>query len=116
MPDEHDEAFLTFVNDRQLQIAEKAHKVRRILPMPTPLPIDAAGSGSEGGSKGKGTKKNAYTAPVQRGNKVRKSARVSYYPARIRGSKRASNPAQKHGLTSKPAHTLILLQKKLRYK
>ncbi|MFN9908628.1 MAG: hypothetical protein ACK56F_21290, partial [bacterium] len=41
--------------------------------------------------------------PVKRGNKVKKSARASCYPARIRGSKRASNPAQKHGLTSKPA-------------
>jgi hypothetical protein len=103
LPDEHDEAFLTFVNDRQPQIADKAHEVRRIPPMPTPLPIDAARSGSGGGSKGKGTRKNAYTAPVQRGNKVKKSARASYYPARIRGSNRASDPAQKHGLTSKPA-------------
>ncbi len=48
--------------------------------------------------KGKGTRKNANT-----GNKVTKSARASCYPARIRGSKQASNPAQKHGLTSKPA-------------
>ncbi len=84
----------------------------------TPSPIDAARSGSVGGKcgKGKGTRKNANTVPVQRGNKVKKSARASCYPARICGSKQASNPAQKHGLTSKPAHTLILLQKKLRYK
>jgi hypothetical protein len=103
LPDEHDEAFLTFVNDCQPQIADKAHEVRRILPMATPLPIDAARRGSGGGSKGKGTRKNAYTMPVQRGNKVRKSARASYYPARIRGSNRASDPAQNPGLTSKPA-------------
>jgi hypothetical protein len=69
LPDEHDEAFLTFVNDHQPQIADKAHEVRRILPMPSPLPIDAARSGSGGGSKGKGARKNAYTVPVQRGNK-----------------------------------------------
>jgi hypothetical protein len=92
LPDEHDEAFLTFVNDRRPQIADKAHKVRRILPIPTPLPIDAARSGSVGGkhSRGKGTRKNAYTVPVQRGNKVKKSARAGDYPARIR----RSNPAR----------------------
>ena len=66
----------------------------------TPSPIDAARSGSVGGKhgKGKGTRKNANT-----GNKVTRSARASCYPARSRGSKQASNPAQKHGLTSKPA-------------
>ncbi|MFN9906502.1 MAG: hypothetical protein ACK56F_10315, partial [bacterium] len=53
--------------------------------------------------KGKGTRKNANAVPVQGGNKGRKSARASCYPARIRGSKQASNPAQKLGLTSKPA-------------
>jgi hypothetical protein len=73
--------------------------------MPTPLPIDAARSGSVGGKhgKGKGTRKNANTVPVQRGNKVRKSACTSYYPARTRGSNQASEPAQNRGLTSKPA-------------
>jgi hypothetical protein len=80
-------------------------QLRRALPMPTPLPIDAARSGSVGGkhSKGKGARKNANTVPIQRGNKVEKSARASCYPARIRGSKQASDPAQRHGLTSKPA-------------
>jgi hypothetical protein len=102
LPDEHDEAFLTFVNDHQPQIADKTHEVRRILQMPSPLPIDAAGSGSGGGSKGKGTRKNAYTVPVQRG-KVMKSARASCYPARICVSHRAIDPAQNGGLMSKPA-------------
>jgi hypothetical protein len=71
----------------------------------TPSPIDATRSGSVGGKhgKGKGTRKNANAVPVQRGNKVKKSARANRYPARIRGSKQASNPAQKHGLASKPA-------------
>jgi hypothetical protein len=53
--------------------------------------------------KGKEARKNAHTVPVQGGNKVKRSARASCYPARIRGSKRASDPAQKHGLTSNPA-------------
>ncbi len=68
--------------------------------MPTPLPIDAARSGSVGGKHGKskGTRKNANT-----GSKIKKSACASCYPARIRGSKQASDPAQNHGLTSKPA-------------
>ncbi|MFN9902990.1 MAG: hypothetical protein ACK55Z_30305, partial [bacterium] len=72
---------------------------------PTPSPIDAPRSGSVGGKhgKGRGTRKKAHTVPVQGGNKVKKGARASCYPARIRGSKQASNPAQKHGLTSKPA-------------
>ena len=72
--------------------------------MPTPLPIDAK-SGSVGGkhNKGKGARKNANTVPAQGGNKVKRSARASCYPARIRGSNRASDPARKHGLTSKPA-------------
>ncbi|MFN9999532.1 MAG: hypothetical protein ACK559_00250, partial [bacterium] len=69
----------------------------------TPSPIDATRSGSGGGGHGKGARKNAHTVPVQGGNKVKKSARASCYPARIRGSKQASNPAQNHGLTSKPA-------------
>ena len=103
LPDEHDEAFLTFVNDRQPRIADEAHEVRRIPPMPTPLPIDAARSGSGGGSKGKGTRKNADAVPVQGGNKVKESARANRYPARIRGSNRASDPAQNPGSTSKPA-------------
>ena len=70
----------------------------------TPSPIDAK-SRSVGGKhgKGKGTRKNANAVPVQGGNKVKESARASCYPARIRGSKQASNPARKHGLTSKPA-------------
>ena len=53
--------------------------------------------------KGKGARKNAHTVPVQGGNKVKKSARASCYPARIPGSNWASDPAQNHGLTSKPA-------------
>jgi hypothetical protein len=53
--------------------------------------------------KGKGPRKNANTVPVQGGNRVKKSARASCYPARICGSKQASDPAQKHGLTSKSA-------------
>jgi hypothetical protein len=96
------------VNDRLQWTTDRVHEIRyrqmrRTRPMPTPLPIDAARSGSVGGkhSKGKGTRKNANTVPVQRGNKVKKSARASCYPARIRGSKQASDPA--HGLTSKPA-------------
>ncbi len=52
--------------------------------------------------KGEGTRKNANTVPVKRG-KVKKSAHACYYPARIRGSKQASDPAQNRGLTSKPA-------------
>jgi hypothetical protein len=105
LPDEHDEAFFTFVNDRWPQIADKAHEVRRILPMPTPLPIDAARSGSMGGkhSRGKRTRKNAYTVSVQRGNKVKKIGRASDYPARICWNNQASNTAQNRGLTSKPA-------------
>jgi hypothetical protein len=73
--------------------------------MPTPLPIDAVRSGSVGGkhSKGKRARKNANTVLVQRSNKFKKSARASDYPARIRWSKQASNPAKKHVLTSKPA-------------
>ncbi len=53
--------------------------------------------------KGKGARKNTHMVPVQGGNKVKKSARASCYPARIRGSHRAINPAQNRGLTSKPA-------------
>jgi hypothetical protein len=71
----------------------------------TPSPIDATRSGSVGGKhgKGKGARKNAHTVPVQGGNKVKKSARASYYPARTRGSNQASDPAQNRGSTSKPA-------------
>ncbi len=92
MPDGHDVAFLTFVNDRLLQTTDEACKVRRTLPMPTPLPIDAARSGSMGGrhSKGKGMRKKANTMPVQKSNKVPRSARASNNPARICGSNRTS--------------------------
>ncbi len=71
----------------------------------TPSPTDAARSGIVGGkhSKSKGARKNANTVPVQRGKKVKKSARASDYPARICGSNQASDPAQKRGPTSKPA-------------
>jgi hypothetical protein len=109
-PWEHGTTFTAFVNDRLQWTTDRVHEIRyrqlrRTLPMPTPLPIDAARSGSVGGkhSRGKGTRRNAYTVPVQGGNKVEKSARASCYPARIRGSNRASDPAQKHGLASKPA-------------
>ena len=105
LPDGHDVAFWTFVNDRLLQNSDEARKVRRTLPMQTPSQIDAARSGSVGGKhgKGKGARKNAHTVPVQGGNKVKKSARASCYPARIRGSHRAIDPGQNRGLTSKPA-------------
>ncbi|MFN9908611.1 MAG: hypothetical protein ACK56F_21205, partial [bacterium] len=109
-PWEHGTTFTAFVNDRLQWTTDRVHEIRyrqlhRTLPMPTPLPIDAARSGRVGGkhSRGKGTRKNANAVPVQGGNKVKKSARTSCYPARIRGSKQASNPARKHGLTSKPA-------------
>jgi hypothetical protein len=109
-PWEHGTTFTAFVNDRLQWTTDRVHEIRyrqlrRTLPMPTPLPIDAARSGSVGGkhSRGEGTRRNAYTVPVQGGNKVEKSARASCYPARIRGSNRASDPAQKHGLASKPA-------------
>ncbi len=109
-PWEHGTIFTAFVNDRLQWTADRVHEIRyrqlrRTLPMPTPLPIDAARSGSVGGkhSKGKGAGKNATTVPIQRGNKVKKSAHASCYPARIRGSNRPSNPAQNRGLTSKPA-------------
>jgi hypothetical protein len=70
-----------------------------------PSLIDATRSGSVGGkhSKGNRTRKNAGTVQVQKGNKVKRSARASDYPARIRGSNQASDTAQKRGLTSKPA-------------
>jgi hypothetical protein len=68
LPDGHDVAFWTFVNDRLLQNSNEAREVRRTLPMQTPSPIDAARSGSVGGkrSKGKGTGENAKTIPVQK--------------------------------------------------
>ncbi len=71
----------------------------------TPSPIDTARSGSVGGKHGKskGTRKNANAVPVQKGNQVKRSARAIDYPARIRGSHQAINPAQNRGLTSKPA-------------
>jgi hypothetical protein len=108
-PWEHGATFTAFVSDRLQWTTDRVSEIRcqqlrRTLPMPTPSPIDAK-SGSVGGKhgKGKGTRKNANAVPVQGGNKVKKSARASCYPARIRGSKQASHPAQKHGLTSKPA-------------
>jgi hypothetical protein len=108
-PWEHGAAFTAFVSDRLQwttdRISEiRCQQLRRTLPMPTPLPIDAK-SGSVGGKhgKGKGARKNAHAVPVQRGNKVKKSARASYYPARTRGSNQASDPAQNRGSTSKPA-------------
>jgi hypothetical protein len=108
-PWEHGAAFTAFVSDRLQwttdRISEiRCQQLRRTLPMPTPLPIDAK-SGSVGGKhgKGKGARKNAHTVPVQGGNKVKKSARASYYPARTRGSNQAGDPAQNRGSTSKPA-------------
>jgi hypothetical protein len=97
--------FTTFVQERVEWFTDQVRGSRNTTSKPTPSLIDAARSGSVGGkhSKGKGARKNANTVPVQRGNKVKKSARASCYPARIRGSKQASNPAQNHGLTSKPA-------------
>jgi hypothetical protein len=109
-PWEHGRIFTAFVNDRLQWTTDRVNEIRyrqlrRTLPKPTPLPIDAARSGSVGGkhSKGKGARKNANTVLVQGGNRVKKIARASCYPARIRGSKQASDPAQNHGLTSKPA-------------
>jgi hypothetical protein len=109
-PWEHGTTFTAFVNDRLQWTTDRVHEIRyrqlrRTLPMLTPLPIDAARSGSMGGKhgKGKGARKNAKTVPVQGGNRVKKSARATCYPARIRGSKQTSNPAQNHGLTGKPA-------------
>jgi hypothetical protein len=109
-PREHGTTFTAFVNDRLQWTTDRLHEIRYrqlrwTLPMPTPLPKDAARSGSVGGKhgKGKGTRKNTYTVPVQRGNKVKRSARASCYPARIRGSRQAFNPAQNRGLTSMPA-------------
>jgi hypothetical protein len=96
--------FAAFVQVRVEWFTDQVRGSRNTTSKPTPSPIDAK-SGSVGGKhgKGKGTRKNANTVPVQGGNKVKKSARASCYPARIRGSNRASDPAQKHGLSSKPA-------------
>jgi hypothetical protein len=96
--------FAAFVQERVEWFTDQACGSRNTTSKPTPSPIDATRSGSVGGKhgKGKGTRKNANAVPVQGGNKVKKSARASCYPARIRGSKQASDPAQKHGLTSKP--------------
>jgi hypothetical protein len=93
-------AFDAFMQERFEWFTDQVHELRNRVTALTPSPIDATRSGSVGGkhSKGKGTRKNANTVPVQRGNKVKKSARASCYPARIRGSNRASNPAQKHGV------------------
>jgi hypothetical protein len=109
-PRERSTTFTAFVNDLLQWTADRVHEIRyrqlrRTLPMPTPLPIDAARSGSVGGKHSKGNKarKNASMVPVQKGNKVKRSARASNYPPRIRGSNQASNPSQKRGLTSKPA-------------
>jgi hypothetical protein len=97
--------FAAFVQERVEWFTDQACGSRNTASKPTPSPTDATKSGSGGGKhgKGKGTRKNANAVPVQGGNKVRKSARASCYPARIRGSKQASNAAQKPGLTSKPA-------------
>jgi hypothetical protein len=105
LQEEMDLAFDVFMQERFEWFTGQVHELRDSVATSTPSPIDAARSGSVGGKhgKGRGTRKNAHTVPVQGGNKVKKSARASCYPARIRGSKRASDPAQKHGLTSKPA-------------
>ncbi len=78
-PWEHGTTFTAFVNDRLQWTTDRVHEIRyrqlrRTLPMPTPLPIDAARSGSVGGKhiKGKVARKNANTVPVQGGNKVKK--------------------------------------------
>jgi hypothetical protein len=94
LPDGQDVAFLTFVDNRLPQIADEASEVCRKLPMPTPSPIDAARRGSVGGkhSKGKKKRKNASTVLVQKGNKVKRSARASDNPARIRGSNQPAVP------------------------
>ncbi|MFN9906228.1 MAG: hypothetical protein ACK56F_08910, partial [bacterium] len=93
---------LQWTTDRISEI--RCQQLRRTLPMPTPLPIDAKSGSVEGRhGKGKGARKNAHAVPVQRGNKVKKSARASYHPARTRGSNQASDPAQNRGSTSKPA-------------
>jgi hypothetical protein len=97
--------FAAFVQERVEWFTDQVRGSRNTTSKPTPSLINAARSGSVGGKhgKGKGTRKNANTVPVQGGNKVKKSARTSCCPARIRGSNRASDPAQNHGLTSKPA-------------
>jgi hypothetical protein len=101
-PQDLSATFTDFVKDH---LDWSIDQVQGLATKPTPLPIDTTRSGSVGGkhSKGNKTRKNAGTVPVQKGNKVKRSAHASDYPARIRGSNQASDPAQKRGLTSKSA-------------
>jgi hypothetical protein len=68
-------AFAAFVQERFEWFTDQVHELRNTVTASTPSPIDAARSGSVGGKHG--TRKNANTVPVQRGNKVKKSARAS---------------------------------------
>ena len=58
-PWEHGTTFTAFVNDRLQWTTDRVHEIRYqqsrpTLPMPTPLPIDAARSGSVGGKHSRG--------------------------------------------------------------
>ncbi len=87
-----DLAFAAFVQECFEWFADQVHELRNRVTASTPSLIDAARSGSVGGkhSKGKGTRKNANTVPVQEATRLR---RVPAPVAALQGFVGAIGPA-----------------------